>query len=209
MKKDLKKKLISRKIKKPNPIIMTIISWLLGFLNKKYKVKFSRDYDPKSLKGKPTILIASHSSRLEFIYMMHGFKRKDINRVVGYQNILQKGLYRLFISLGIISKYLYQPDMICVKNMMSVVKRGGTLAIFPEGIQSTSGSTHPINPATVRFIKHCKANVVVSTSKGAYLATNRYSKDRKKGYIGVEYSLALTPDMIERLTEKETYYFGR
>ena len=38
MKKDLKKKLISRKIKKPNPIIMTIISWLLGFLNKKYTI---------------------------------------------------------------------------------------------------------------------------------------------------------------------------
>ena len=89
--------------------------------------------------------------------------------------------------------------------MMSVVKRDGTLAIFPEGIQSTSGSTHPINPATVRFIKHCKANVVVSTSRGAYLATNRYSKDRKKGHIGVEYSLALTPDMIERLSEKEIY----
>ena len=107
MKKDLKSRLISRKIKKPNPILMTFASWLLGFLNKKYKVKFSYDYDPKSLKGKPTILVASHSSRLEFIYMMHGFKRKDINMVCGYQNILKRGIYPIFLRLGIISKYLY------------------------------------------------------------------------------------------------------
>lgn len=205
MKKDLKTKLISRKIKKPNPLLMFLVMRLLGLLNKIYKVKFKYDYSPKDIKKGPTILLSSHASRLEFIYMIYGFKKNDVNIVVGYQNILQKGLYGLFLKLGIISKYLYQPDMICVKNMMSVVKRDGTLAIFPEGIQSTSGSTHPINPATVRFIKHCKANVVVSTSRGAYLATNRYSKDRKKGYIGVEYSLALTPDMIERLSEKEIY----
>ena len=100
---------VNRKIKKPNPFIMTIVMWVLGLLNKIYKVKFTRNYNPKSLKGKPTILLASHSSRIEFIYMMHGFKRKDINMVVGYQNILRKGVFRILLSLGIISKYLYQP----------------------------------------------------------------------------------------------------
>ena len=205
MKKDLRKKLISRKIKKPNPFIMTIISWLLGLLNKKYKVKFSRDYDKKVLKGKPTILIASHASRLEFIYMMHGFERKDINMVVGYQNILQKGLYRLFLSLGIISKYLYQPDIACLKHMFGVLKRNGAIGLFPEGIQSTSGSTHPINPATAQFLKRSKANIVVATSKGAYLATNRYSSDRKKGPISINYSLLFTPETLDNYTEKEIY----
>ncbi len=205
MKKDLKTKLISRNIKKPNPFLMFIVMRILGFLNWRYKVKFNYDYKPKSIKKGPTILLASHASRLEFIYMIYGFKRNDINIVCGYQNIIQKGLYGLLIKLGIISKYLYQPDMLCVKNILKVLKRDGSIAIFPEGIQSTSGSTHPINPATVRFIKHCKASVVVATSKGAYLATNRYSKDRKKGPIVVDFSLALTPDMIEELSEEQIY----
>ena len=39
MKKDLKTKLISRKIKKPNPFLMFITMMLLGILNRKYKVK--------------------------------------------------------------------------------------------------------------------------------------------------------------------------
>ena len=205
MKKDLRTKLISRKIKKPNPFLMFIIMRILGILNKCYKVKFSYDYDLKKIKKGPTILLASHASRLEFIYMIYGFKRNDINIVCGYQNIIKKGLYNLFIKLGVISKYLYQPDIVCMKNILKVLKRDGTIAIFPEGIQSTSGSLHPINPATAQFIKRSKANIFVATSKGAYLATNRYSKDRKKGYIGVDYSLVFTPDMLEELNDEQIY----
>lgn len=205
MKKDLKSRLINRKIKKPNPFLMTVAMWVLGALNKLYKVKFSYDYDSKSLDGQPTILVASHSSRLEFIYMMYGFKRKDIHMVCGYQNIIKKGLYHIFLALGVISKYLYQPDIICVKQMIRVLKHNGAIGLFPEGIQSTSGSTHPINPATAQFIKRSKANIVVATSKGAYLATNRYSSDRKKGPISVSYSLLFTPEMLDTLSEQQIY----
>ena len=93
----------------------------------------------------------------------------------------------------------------CVKNMLKVLKRNGAIGLFPEGIQSTSGSTHPINPATTSFIKRSKANIVVCTTQGAYLATSRYSPDRKKGYIGVHYSLLFTPEMLEELTEEQIY----
>ena len=205
MKKDLKSRLINRKIKKPNPLLMTLVTWALGLLNKKYKVKFSYDYDPKSLHGKPTVLIASHASRLEFIYMMYGFKRKDINMVCGYQNIVKKGIYYPLLAIGVISKYLYQPDVACLKQMFKVLKRNGAIGLFPEGIQSTSGSTHPINPATAQFIKRCKANVVIATSKGAYLATNRYSSDRKKGPIQIQYSLVFNPETLDSLSEQEIY----
>lgn len=205
MKKDLKTKLVNRKIKKPNTFLMFMVMRLLGILNKSYKVKFTYDFDLKSIKKGPVILLASHASRLEFIYMLYGFKRNDINMVCGYQNILKKGIYGLFIRLGIISKYLYQPDIACTKNILKILKNNGTIGIFPEGIQSTSGSTQPINPATAQLIKKSKATVIVSTSKGAYLATNRYSKDRKKGYIGIEYSLAFTPEMLDNLNEEQIY----
>ena len=205
MKKDLKTRLVNRKVKKPNQLIMTIGMWVVGLMNKKYKVEFTYDYDTKSIENQPTILLSSHASRLEFIYTIYGFKRKDINVVCGYQNILKKGLFPLFLKLGVISKYLYQPDLMCVKNMLRVLKRNGAIGLFPEGIQSTSGSLHPINPATTQFIKNSKANIVVCTTKGAYLATNRYCSDRKKGYIGVEYSLLFTPEMLKELSEEQIY----
>ena len=205
MEKDLKTRLINRKIKKPNPFLMTVGMWVLGLLNRKYKVEFSYDYDPKTIQNQPTILLSSHASRLEFIYAIYGFRRKDINVVCGYQNIMKKGMYRLFLWLGVISKYLYQPDFVSIRKMVSVLKRGGALGLFPEGIQSTSGSTHPINPATAGFIRKSRANVVVCSSKGAYLATNRYSSDRKKGYIGMSYSLLFTPEMLDNLDDEQIY----
>ena len=205
MKKDLKTRLVNRKVGKPSSFLMTIAMIALGFLNRAYKVKFSYDYDPKSIKNTPTILLSTHASRLEFIYSLYGFKRKDINMVIGYQNILKKGLYGVLLRAGVISKYLYQPDLVCVKNMLKVLKRGGAIGLFPEGIQSTSGSIHPINPATTQFLKRSKANIVVCRSKGAYLATNRYSSDRKKGKVEMEYSLLFTPQMLAELSEEQIY----
>ncbi len=205
MKKDLKTRLIHRTIKKPNPILASIAMWVLGILNRRYGVEFSRDYDPEAIQDQPTILLSSHASRLEFLYTIYGFGRKDVNIVCGYQNILKKGVYSLMLAFGVISKYLYQPDFVCVKQMLRVLKRNGSLALFPEGIQSTSGSTHPINPATAQLIKRSRANVVVCSTRGAYLATNRYSSDRKKGYIGVSYRLLFTPEDLERLSEEQIY----
>ena len=100
MKKDLKEQLVNRKIKKPSAVFMTMLMWLLGILNKVYKVQFYYDYDSKSLRGKPIILLSSHASRLEFIYTLYGFKRKDVNLVCGYQNILKKGLYGILKVVG-------------------------------------------------------------------------------------------------------------
>ena len=205
MKKDLKTRLINRKVKKPDAVLMTLAMWVMGAINKANRVEFSYDYDPKDIEHQPTLLLSSHAARLEFIYTVYGFHRKDVNIVCGYQNIMQKGVYPILIKLGVISKYLYQPDFMCVKNMLRALRRNGAVAVFPEGIQSTSGSMHPINPATAQFLKHSRANVVVCTTKGAYLATNRYSSDRKKGYIGVSYHLLFTPKMLEELTEQQIY----
>ena len=83
MKIDLKTKLVNRKVKKPNPILMSVAMWVLGIVNKLYKVEFSYDYDPKSIKDQPTVLLSSHASRLEFIYTLYGLRRRDVNIVCG------------------------------------------------------------------------------------------------------------------------------
>lgn len=205
MKKNLKEKLINRQIKAPNKFLAKVIFRALKVVSKKNDVTFHHSFDPSILKGKPSILLAGHASRLEFIYALAGYGQENVNIVCGYQNIMAKGFYGLLIKMGVISKFLYQPDFMCIKHMMSVLKRDGALVLFPEGIQSTSGSTHPINPATCKFLKKSRANVVVCRSEGAYLATNRYSSDKKKGKIDFYYDMLFTPDDLARMSEDEIY----
>ena len=205
MEKDYKTRLINRKINKPNPILMKIGMWVVGLMNKGYKVNFTYDYDPKTIDDKPVILLSSHASRLEFIYTVYGFKRNDINVVCGFQNILKKGLYHLFIELGAISKYLYQPDFLALKNMLRVLKRGGAIGLFPEGIQSTSGSNHPINPATIDLLRISRLPVILCTSEGSYLTKTRYSKHKKKGKMTFRYQVLFTEEEVKTLSKEELY----
>lgn len=206
IKRDLKKEIIFRKIKKPNGFLATIAFLFMGRIVKKNKVRFHYGFDLKSLKKQPVVLISTHASRLEFVCALSGFKEKNMNVVCGYQNIMKKYVYTLLKHLGVISKYLYQPDYVCLKNMLSVIKRGGNLAFFPEGIQSISGSTHPINPATCKFLKHAGATVVLCKSEGAYLCQNRFSKDVKKGKVDFYYDVLFTPEDLKTLSEEQIYH---
>lgn len=204
-KRDLKKEIICRRINRPNRLLAVIVFFFLGVIARKNKVRFHYSFNLKSLKNKPVILISTHASRLEFVCALSGFKHRNINVVCGYQNIMKKYVYTLLKHLGVIPKYLYQPDYLCIKNMLSVIKRGGNLALFPEGIQSISGSTHPINPATCKFLKRAGATIVLCKSEGAYLCQNRFSKDVKKGRVDFYYDVLFTPEDLKTLSEEQIY----
>ena len=113
MKKDLKTRLTSRKTPKPNIFLMSFFMFWIGILNRIYKVKFTYDFNRKSISKQPTVLLSAHASRLEFLYSVYGFGRKDINVVCGYQNIMKKGLYGILLKLGVISS-IYISPIFCV-----------------------------------------------------------------------------------------------
>ena len=100
---------------------------------------------------------------------------------------------------------LYQPDMQATAQMIQAVKNGSSLAIFPEGIQSTSGSTHPINPATKNFVKKVALPVVLVTFKGTYFSRTRYSTDVKKGKITVTFDKLFSSEDCKNLSQEELH----
>lgn len=204
--KDLKEELTCRKIKKPNPFLAWIVYVCLRFISIKNRAKFIYEYDKKAFRKKPVILLAGHASRPEFIYALSGFGRRDIHVICGYQNMCQKYIYPILLRLGVIAKYLYQPDLNSAKQMLRVVREGRGLVLFPEGIQSTSGSNHPINPATVDLLRVCKLPVLLCTSEGAYLTKNRYSKDKKKGKMTFRYQVLFTEEEVKTLSKEELYH---
>ncbi|MCI5745457.1 MAG: 1-acyl-sn-glycerol-3-phosphate acyltransferase [Erysipelotrichaceae bacterium] len=204
-KKNLKEKLIYRKIKKPNVVLAFFVTKAFSFIAKKRNVSFHYDFDIKEYKKKQFILIAQHCSKDEYIYVLSGIKNYNLYTVVGYQNFFNKLIFPLLLRLGTIAKYLYQPDIMAVKQMLKVIKQGGNLVFFPEGIQSTSGSMHPINPATMKLLMKAKLPVILYTSNGSYLTRTRYSSDIKKGKIDAYFHLLYTKDDYDKYSEDVLY----
>ena len=203
MSKDFHKDFKFRKIKKPSKFIAFIIRIYLKLVCKKRNVEFKYGEDVKKLRKQPVIYLAQHTSKDDYFYVLSGLKRSDVHVICGYQNVFQKGVYFLLKKLGVIAKYLYQPDFTAVKQMLEAVKLGDGLVIFPEGIQSTSGSTHPINPATVNFIIKLKLPVVLVSLNGSYFTRTRYSTDIKKGKITVTFSKLFSSEELGSLSREE------
>ncbi len=203
MAKDVHKDFKYRKIKKPNRFIAFVAKMVMGIICKKRNVEFLYDDGYNSTLNTPVVLLSCHASKDDYIYVFKGAKRNDLHVVCGYQNVFKKGVYFLLKNLGVIAKYLYQPDIVAIKQILEAVKLGDSIAIFPEGIQSTSGSTHPINPATIGLLKKLKLPVVLATSKGSYLTRTRYSTDVKKGKIIINYSLLFTANELANSSEEE------
>ena len=204
-KKNLKEKLVNRKIKSPNKFIAWFVFKAFKSIVKKQNVKYKYEIDFKKYKKEQVVLLAQHGTRDEYLLTLAGFPKYDLHCVIGYQNFFNKSIYWLLLHLGTIPKYLYQPDFHSVKQMLSVVKNGGSLVLYPEGIQSTSGSTHPINPATVKLLKKCRLPVILCTSNGSYMSRPRYSKKLKKGQVTVTYKLLFEKEDFEKYTEEELY----
>ncbi|MBO5851924.1 MAG: 1-acyl-sn-glycerol-3-phosphate acyltransferase [Clostridia bacterium] len=203
MKRDLHKEFKFRKIKKPSKFVAKIAQFILKIICKKRGVTFEYDADYERYKKEPIVLLSQHASKDDYIYVFAGTNRQDTHIVCGYQNIFNKGIYGLLKKLGVIAKYLYQPDVTATKQMLEAVKNGGSLAIFPEGIQSTSGSNHPINPATVALLKKLKLPVILTTLKGSYFTRTRYSTDVKKGKITVAFNTLFTKEDLQTLSVEE------
>ncbi|MBR6737358.1 MAG: hypothetical protein IKL82_03225 [Clostridia bacterium] len=205
MKKTLQEQFKNRKIKKPNKLLAKIVIWAFSCISKKRGVSFVYENDYKELENKQVIYLCQHKSLDDFYYVFAGMKRTDVHVLCGMQNVFQKYFYTLLKHLGVIAKYLYQPDMLAIKQMRQVVDFGGSLAIFPEGIQSTSGSTHPINPTTFKYVFKQGLPVVLVSLKGSYFTRTRYSKDVKKGKITVTFSKLFGVEDFKNYSQEELY----
>ena len=193
------------KPQKPKKFYANIFRFLLFLVCLGKKIKYTYHFDKKQFKNKQTIFISDHSSRDTFYYSIKGYKLNNPNVVIGYQNVIDKTFFRLFLKIGAIPKQLYTPDPKATKSMLRLLKEGCSLCFFPEGIQSVSGFSQPTNPATIKFLKAAKVDVILAQSKGTYLNRPRFSKNYRHGPIEIDYYHLFSVEELQTLTEQELY----
>ena len=201
-KKTVAQTIRSRKIKRPNAIY-TILGtvWKL-FMAPKYNVHYTFRADPRQEKG-PFFFISNHASRLDYIFAGVPLLPLRMNFVAGYNEFHRSHLALVFRLLRVIPKKNFTPDLYTMKEVSRVIKSGGGVCLFPEGMSSISGANQPVAVGTGKLLKHYKVPVYYSVIRGGYLTSPKYNLRDRCGRVEVEFDLLFTPEQLSAMTPQE------
>ena len=192
-----------RKIKNPPKFIYNVLGnvWKILFM-KKYGVKVTYKQDPREEKG-AHLFISNHASRNDYIFTGVPLLPNTYNFVAGYNEFYRSHLRGVFNLLQVIPKKNFTPDIYTLKEVSRVIKNGGNIVLFPEGMSSIAGMNQPVAVGTGKFIKHFKLPVYYSVIKGGYLSFPKYTTSEFPGRVEVVIDKMFTPEEIDKLSPEE------
>lgn len=189
-------------------------TFLFGVIGEGIVVNFARFYygihvkkDPVVTKMKgPLVVMGNHPSYLDPFVMAMALYGRKMNFVAGAFLFRSRIVGPMFAAGGCIPKVQFRSDTRAVKAMLTVLKRGGTLGIFPEGTRFVDGTNIVIDDALARMIKKTNSGMAFLVSNGAYAtwprwSTNSFRRGRITGHISRAYSV----EEVEAMTIEEIH----
>ena len=201
-KKTVANKIHSRRITPPGVMYDILGGVWKNFIAPKYNVEFIDHVGMSKVEGS-YIFISNHASRLDYIFTGVPVYPKKMNYVAGYNEFHRLHLSMVFRLLHVIPKKNFIPDIYTIKEVSRVLKNGGRICIFPEGMSSISGANQPVAIGTGKMIKKFKLPVYYSVIRGGYLTSPKYNLRDRCGKVEVEINQLFTPEELEILTPAE------
>ncbi len=192
----------SRKIARPNAIYSILGTVWKLFMAPKYNVHYTFRADPRQEKG-PFFFISNHASRLDYIFAGVPLLPLKMNFVAGYNEFHRSHLSLVFCLLRVIPKKNFTPDLYTMKEVSRVIKSGGGVCLFPEGMSSISGANQPVAVGTGKLLKHYKVPVYYSVIRGGYLTSPKYNLRDRCGRVEVEFDRLFTSEQLSAMTPQE------
>ncbi|MBO7344622.1 MAG: 1-acyl-sn-glycerol-3-phosphate acyltransferase [Clostridia bacterium] len=199
---NVREKINKTKTKRPN-FIYNILGWVWKcFVAKKYNAHYI--FKTKiSKKDGPFIMISNHASRMDYIYTGVPLLPNRMNFVAGYNEFFRSHLAGVFGILKVIPKRNFVPDNYTIREINRIIKNGGNIMIFPEGMSSIAGANQPIAIGTGKLLKHYKIPVYYAVIKGGYLTSPKYNLKDRLGRVEVVIDKLFTPEQLASLTPEQ------
>ncbi len=190
-----------------NRLINRIIRTIVYSDNRKKDIRVTYHFDREALKDKPIILLSDHSAVKNFsnIFADYFYVSDNIIPVIGNVMDYAPKIGPFLKNYPHVSKKMYVTDFKAAVQMVRYIKKGKSLLLFPEGTHSFCGMTHPVSPALGGFLKKFRIDVVLASTKGAYLSTPFYSKEAKSGPVEVDFFHLFTGEDLKEMDETEIY----
>ncbi len=199
----LQEKLERKHVKRPPalPYWILINIWRLA-LNKRLGVNFTFNARPSKDK-EPYILISNHASRVDYLYTAPAVLPHRLNYVVGYNEFFRSHLYPIFALMQVIPKRNFTPDTHAVREIIRVIRSGGRVCLFPEGMSSISGGGQPCAVGSGRLLKHLGVTVYYTKIAGGYMTNTKHCLDTRPGRVDVVVDKLFTPEQLKEMSADE------
>lgn len=150
------------------------------------------------------ILVSNHINLFDPIWIYDVVKR-PVYFVATEELFRGKLLGSIVRAFGAFPKRKATQDFKAVRNIVGVLKMGGMIGLFAEGIRTWDGTNSPIIPTIARLIKRLNVPVYACRFEGGYLSFPRWAdKWRRmpvKVYFSELYKKDNMPDSEEQIVE--------
>jgi 1-acyl-sn-glycerol-3-phosphate acyltransferase/predicted RNA-binding Zn-ribbon protein involved in translation (DUF1610 family) len=190
-------------VRKPNgPLYFALVVLLTPVLKICFRVKVDRKAYAPPKKGS-FVVLCNHESFMDFVLSMWSVYPRRLNAVAALKFYYYPALRRILNPMGAISKSLFDPDPKAIMGILSVIKRGGALLLFPEGRCSTDGAYAGMHKATGKLLKKLRVPVVSCRVEGAYVCMPFWRKGIRFGREYVTLANLFTAEDTQRLSVDE------
>lgn len=172
-----------------------------------FGIRVRRNKEVVKMKG-PLVCVGNHPSFLDPIIMAAMLYGRKINFVAGTFIFRNRLVGPVFTRGGAIPKTQFRSDSRAVKGMLTALKRGGTLGIFPEATRLVDGTSIHFDDALARMIKKTDSAIAVMTTHGAYMTWPRWSKSGfRRGRITAEIKSVLSSERVGEMSIEEIHEY--
>ena len=193
-----------KKIKKANNFMYALLRAIFRpYLFFRYGLKFDRSVSAKV--KRPCIIVSNHAVFHDQFIVGLGFKF-GINFVAS-DSLFRVGRFRRWILETLvrpipIAKGSSDPG--AVKDIMSVIRQGGAVALFPEGNRTFFGATGYFKPTIGKLVKKLGVPLVVVNIRGGYNTDPRWRHNNvSRGKMTASVTRVVSPEELNELSGDE------
>ena len=174
------------------------------FRSRNRRQVFTYDFPKDRFRDAQVIVLSDHASFESYVNVARGLPLpRSTHPVIANLHFLRPVEGRFLTWGHAIPIRPYVSDLAGLMKMVRAVKAGHSLLLFPEGMYSFCGVTHPIMPATVGFLREMGVDVILAVANGEFLTTPRFHRDRKRGTVEVRFSHLFTgEELLSRPVEE-------
>ncbi len=198
----------------PNPVFYhSMLPLLRLYLFIRYHYKKPKTLPPIPKDG-PFVVLGSHASNLDFLFTFVALYPHRMNALVSSYFFGSKALSLLLKSLRCIPRKQFSADPASIRAMLGVLKRNGSVLLYPEGEVNGTGRFDRMPPGIGRLCKLMGAPVYAAVNNGSYMTRPKWGHGERKGRVECKVTLvadaadlaALSSRALDERIQRALYY---